>query len=78
MVGRPQSAPFHAGAQMTGAPIAPRGPGGDARPARPALSVLCSVAVLLLAEPRGHCTTDQTKVAAPETPAVSFAVTVTV
>ena len=57
---------------------APRGPGGDAGPARPAFSVLFSVAVLRLAGRRGHCTTDQTKVAVPETPAVSVAVTVTV
>jgi hypothetical protein len=36
------------------------------------------LAVLLLAGHRGHCTTDHTKVAVPETPSVSVAVTVTV
>ena len=40
--------------------------------------VLCPVAVLRLAEREDHCTTDHTKVAVPETPSVSVAVTVTV
>jgi hypothetical protein len=57
---------------------APRESSGDAGPARRAFPVLCSVAVLLLAGRGSHCTTDHTKVAVPEAPSVSVAVTVTV
>jgi hypothetical protein len=67
---------------------APRGPGIITGLARRALAVLCYCTCLLhlLTAPAyctcllhlAHCTTDQIKVALPETPSVSVAVTVTV
>ena len=57
---------------------APPGPALMPEPARRAFSLLCLVAVPLLAGRNGHCATDHTKVAVPDTPSVSVAVTVTV